>query len=66
MDITNPKIGATQLSILMSIHNFGDIGVTIISGSLVLMLGYDKFFLLAAWIVGPGLLILYFVKEKRL
>jgi len=65
MDIVNPKIAATQLSILMSVHNFGDIGVSILSGFLVIMMGYDKFFLLAAWIVGPALLILYFVKEKK-
>jgi len=65
MDIINPKIGATQLSILMSVHNFGDIGISMISGSLVLMLGYDRFFLYAALIVGPVLLLLYFIKDKR-
>jgi MFS family permease len=64
MDITNPKIGASQFSILTSIANFGDIGIAMISGSVLLMLGYHRFFLLAAWIVGPALLILYFIKEK--
>lgn len=65
MDITNPKIGATQYSILTSISNFGDIGIATISGTLVLMLGYTRFFLYAAWIIGPALLVLYFVKEKN-
>jgi PAT family beta-lactamase induction signal transducer AmpG len=65
MDITNPKIAATQYSILTSISNFGDIGIATISGTLVLMLGYTRFFLYAAWIIGPALLVLYFVKEKQ-
>jgi len=30
------------------------------------MLGYTRFFLYAAWIIGPALLVLYFVKEKKL
>jgi len=65
MDIVNPKIGATQLSILMSVHNFGDIGISMISGAIVMMLGYDRFFLYAALVVGPALLILYFIKEIK-
>jgi PAT family beta-lactamase induction signal transducer AmpG len=63
MDISNPKIGATQFSVLTSITNFGDYGIAIFSGALVIMLGYTRFFLYAAWVVGPALLILYFVKE---
>jgi PAT family beta-lactamase induction signal transducer AmpG len=65
MDVTNPKIAATQYSFLASIHNFGDIISATVSGSLVLMLGYNRVFLYAAWIIGPALLLLYFVKEKR-
>ena len=37
-----------KLSILRSVHNLGDIGVSILSGFLVLLMGYDKFFLFAA------------------
>jgi len=66
MDISNPKIGATQFSVLTSITNFGDYGIAIFSGALVLILGYQRFFLYSAWIVGPALLILYFVKEIKL
>ncbi len=65
MDITNPKIAATQYSVLASFHNFGEISIAMLSGSLVLMLGYNRVFLYAAWIVGPALLILYFVKEVK-
>ena len=65
MDATNPKIGATQFSILTSIMNFGDYSIAIFSGALVIMLGYHRFFLYSAWIIGPALLILYFIKEKK-
>ena len=60
MDISNPKIGATQFSILTSISNFGDYSIAIFSGTLVLILGYQRFFLYTAWVVGPELLILFF------
>jgi len=36
----------------------------ILSGSILLLLGYQRFFLIAAWVVGPALLVLYLVKEK--
>jgi len=65
MDITNPKIGGSQFSILTSITNFGDYSIAIFSGTLVLILGYHRFFLYAAWVVGPALLILYFIKETK-
>jgi MFS family permease len=65
MDITNPKIGATQYSILTSITNFGDYSIAIFSGFLLMILGYQRFFLYAAWIVGPALIVLYFVKEVK-
>ena len=64
MDITNPKIGGTQYSILTSITNLGDYSMGIVSGSLLVFLGYQRFFLYAAWVVGPALIILYFVDEK--
>jgi len=65
MDITNPKIGGTQYSILTSITNFGDYSIAIVSGSLLMVLGYQRFFLYAAWIIGPALLILYYIKEIK-
>ena len=65
MDITNPKIGATQYSILTSLSNFGDYSIAMLSGTLVVILGYSRFFLYSAWIVGPALVLLYFIKETR-
>ena len=65
MDICNPKIGATQYSVLATFHNFGDVGISIFSGMLLSMLGYTRFFLYAAWTVGPALLILYFIKDIK-
>ena len=65
MDVTNPRIGATQYSILTSLANFGEIGIGALSGTLVLMLGYSRVFLYTAWLVGPALLTLYFVKETK-
>jgi MFS family permease len=64
MDVTNPKIGGTQYSILTSITNLGDYSMGIISGSLLVFLGYHRFFLYAALIIGPALLVLFFVHEK--
>ena len=65
MDITNPKVGAAQYSIMASIGNLGMIGISMISGSLIIILGYNKFFLYAALTVGLTLLILYFIKETH-
>jgi len=62
-DVTNPKIGATQYSFLTSIANFGELGIAMVSGSILVFLGYNRFFLYTALIVGVSLLILYFVKE---
>jgi MFS family permease len=64
MDITNPKIGGTQYSILTSIGNLGDYSIGIVSGSLLVFLGYQRFFLYAAWVIGPALIVLYLVQEK--
>ena len=53
------------LSLFTSFMNFGDYGMAIVSGTLLVILGYQRFFLYAAWIVGPALLILYFVKQTK-
>jgi hypothetical protein len=63
MDITNPKIGAAQYSFLASIANFGEFGIGMISGALVILLGYQRYFLYTALIVGAAMLVLYFVTE---
>jgi MFS family permease len=64
MDITNPKIGATQFSIFASL---GNLGMTIgesISGTLVTVIGFSGAFLYSAWFFCPALLILYFIRLK--
>ena len=70
MDVTNPKVGASQYSILASCANCGEMGGTTVSGTLIASLGFIRTFLYAGWIIGPTLLILYFVrlttfKKKR-
>jgi MFS family permease len=65
MDHTNPKIGASQYSIYTSVANFGELGVATISGSLIILLGYSRFFLYSAWVIGPALLLLYFIRSKN-
>jgi len=65
MDITNPKIGATQFSILMSLANAGELGGGATSGTLISLLGFSRVFLYSAWVFGPALIILYFIKFKK-
>ena len=65
MDVCNPKIGTTQYSIMCSIANFGTYGTGSISGSLIVLLGFGRMFLLSSWICGPALLMLYFFRPKK-
>jgi MFS family permease len=65
MDICNPKIGTTQYSILCSICNFGEFGMETISGTLIVLLGFGRMFLYSAWLCGPTLLVLYFIRLKK-
>jgi MFS family permease len=66
MDVTNPKIGASQYSILTSLANVGEIGIgNTFSGTLVAMLGFGRVFLYSGWIFGPALLVLYVTKLKK-
>jgi MFS family permease len=64
MDVTNPRIGATQFSIFASLINLGIISAATISGSLYVMLGISRLFLYAAWVFGPALLVLYYIRLK--
>jgi len=65
MGITNPKISATQFSFLMSLANAGELGGGAISGTMISLLGFSRVFLYSAWIFGPALIILYFIKLKK-
>ena len=64
MDVTNPKIGASQYSLLMAFGNAGEMGGTVSSGLLISILGFSRVFLYSGWIYGPALLVLHFIKEK--
>jgi MFS family permease len=66
MDATNPNVGATQFSVYTSLMNVGETGIGTISGSLVVLLGFSGVFLTSAWAFGPVLIVLYFLKVKRL
>lgn len=63
MDKTNPKIAATQFGIFMGILNLGELGGGAISGKLITLLDFNRVFLYAAWIVGPSILLYYFIKK---
>ena len=61
MDITNPRVGATQFSILASLSNGGMILGNTLSGSLIAILGFCRVFLFVAWFLGPPILLAYFL-----
>jgi PAT family beta-lactamase induction signal transducer AmpG len=65
MDVTNPRIGATQYGIFTGIANVGLNGGGMITGSLVVVLGFTRTFLYAAWVFGPALLVLYLIQIKK-
>jgi len=52
-------------SILMSLANAGELGGGATSGTLISLLGFGRVFLYSAWIFGPALIILYFIKFKK-
>jgi large exoprotein involved in heme utilization and adhesion len=65
MDVTNPRIGATQYGIFTGIANVGLNGAGMITGTLAIILGFSRTFLYAAWAFGPALLVLYFIRIKK-
>lgn len=65
MDVTNPRIGATQYGIFTGIANVGLNGGGMITGTLAVVLGFSRTFLFASWVFGPALLVLYFIQIKK-
>ena len=65
MDVTNPRIGATQYGIFTGIANIGLNGGGMVTGSLAILLGFSRTFLYAAWVFGPALIVLYFIQLKK-
>ena len=65
MSASNPRIGATQFSILTSLGNAGMLTGETISGALIAVFGFTRTFLFSAWFFGPALLVLHFIKEQK-
>jgi hypothetical protein len=65
MDITNPKVGASQFSILTSLGNAGMLSGESLSGKLIAMFGFTGTFLYSAWLFGPAIIVLNFVKIHK-
>ncbi len=67
MDVTNPAIAASQFSILTALFNLGEMGIGHgLAGLMVDTLGYERVFLYSAIFYGVSILILYFVRIKKL
>jgi MFS family permease len=65
MDVTNPKVGATQYSILTSLGNAGITAGESLCGTIAVAIGFTGTFLFTSWLFGPALLILYFIRLKK-
>jgi MFS family permease len=65
MDITNPRIGATQFSIFTGIGNGGMTAGETLSGIFVSAVGFTGAFLYSAWFFGPVLFIIYFIRYEK-
>jgi len=65
MDVTNPRIAATQYGIFTGIANIGLNGGGMITGTIVTVLSFSQTFLYAGWVFGPTILLLYFIKLKK-
>jgi len=65
MDVTNPRIGATQYGIFTGLANLGINGIGMVTGSMISLLGFPRTFLYAGLVCGPAILILYFIRLKK-
>jgi MFS family permease len=65
MDVTNPRIGATQYGIFTGIANIGLNGGGMATGTMVAALGFSRTFLYAGWVFAPAILVLYFIRLKK-
>lgn len=65
MDITNHRIGASELSLISSIANVANVIPSAIAGTLVVLIGFHNIFILASLLVLPPIFILVkFIVEK--
>jgi len=65
MDVTNPRIGATQYGVFTGLGNLGLNGGGMMTGTMVAAFGFARTFLYASWVFGPTMLVLYFIRLKK-
>ena len=63
MDVINPKISAAEHEIICSIVNLGSIIIGSVTGTLIVMFGFNNLFLLSALIIIIALAVLYRIKN---
>ena len=59
MDIINPKIAASEFSLISSCANIGGLISSSIAGTLVILIGFQNIFILSSLLVIPPIIILY-------
>ena len=65
MDMINPKIAASEFSLISSIGYIGKVASNTIAGSLVVLIGFQNIFVLTSIIVIPSIIILYKLKIQK-
>jgi PAT family beta-lactamase induction signal transducer AmpG len=66
MDVTNPRIAASQFAVLTALFNLGEIGIgSTFAGTIIETIGYTRLFLYAGLLYGFALIVLYLMKLKR-
>jgi MFS family permease len=65
MDVTNPRIGATQYSVYNSLSTTGVIVSGMFAGTLIALLGNVNIFIFTSLSIIPPLIILYFIKLEN-
>ncbi len=67
MDITNPRVAASQFSIFMALVNIGEVGIgNGLAGIMLDTLGYTRVFLYSGLFYGVTILIIYILKLKKI
>jgi len=65
MDLTNPKVGATQFSLFSGFLGIGDVGGRMIAGLLIVLLGFNNLFILSGLILILPLLLLRKIRYNK-
>jgi PAT family beta-lactamase induction signal transducer AmpG len=64
MDVTNPRVGATQYALLTNIYNIGEWGGGTSSGYLATRLGFHRVFIMAGCVLLPVVLLVFYIKTS--